>query len=147
MSHGRQRKRQHQAKEGLTERRATRALDKLAEFDVFDQTVLPQLKKMVLEGWPPEKIRRAFAPLMQARLIQAGLTGDLRSNATLNALRDTLDRTEGTAIQRVEQKTMYQQLSKRELAALALQKLKDSGIIEVSSSETKTLPERTDEEK
>lgn len=108
-----------------------RSLDKLAEFDLFDKNVMPELKKMVLENWPPEKIRRHFAPLMQARLIQEGLRGNIQ------AMRDTMDRHEGTAVQRQETINHYRKMDKKEFAAMALQKLSDAGIIDVKGRRIK----------
>jgi len=108
------------------ETRRNRSLDALAEFDVFDKSILPQLKKMILENWSPDRIRKAFAPIMQAQMIKKGLAGEYK------AIKDTLDRHEGTAIQRIESKTVYAQMSKKELAALALQKLFDAKIIDTT---------------
>jgi hypothetical protein len=116
------------------EHKMNRTLDKLAEFEVFDQSILPQLKKMVLENWPPERIRKAFAPIMQGMMIQKGLGGNIK------AIKDTLDRHEGTAVQRVEQKTVYAHMSKQELAALALQKLLDAKIIDTTGRVIRDLP-------
>src|SRR5690606_31408999 len=112
--------------QGREETRRNRSLDALAEFDLFEASILPQLRKMVLEAWPPDKIRKVFAPVMQGLMIQRGLAGDYK------AIKDTLDRHEGTAIQRVEAKTVYAQMSKKELAALALQKLLDAKIIDTT---------------
>lgn len=115
-----------QRNKGREETRRNRSLDALAEFEVFDQTILPQLKKMVLENWPPERIRKAFAPIMQAVMIKKGLEGNFK------AVKDTLDRHEGTAVQRINSTTVYAQMSKKELAALALQKLLDAKIIDTT---------------
>lgn len=104
----------------------TRSLDKLAQFELFDKNIMPQLKKMVLENWSPEKIRKCFAPIMQAQMIRAGLMGNL------TAIKDTLDRHEGLAVQRIEQKNVYARMDRRELAALALQKLRDAKIIDTT---------------
>lgn len=104
----------------------SRTLDKLAQFELFDKNIMPQLKKMVLENWPPEKIRKAFAPIMQAQMIKAGLQGNL------TAIKDTLDRHEGMAVQRVNNVNVYAKMDKRELAALALQKLLDAKIIDTT---------------
>jgi hypothetical protein len=120
------------------EHRMNRTLDKLAEFEVFDTTILPELKKMVLENWPPERIRKAFAPVMQGLMIQKGLQGNLK------AIKDTLDRHEGTAVQRVEQKTVYAHMTKKELAALALQKLLDANIIDTTGRVVRELPGKED---
>lgn len=123
------------------EKRMVRTLDALAEFEVFDATILPQLKRMVLENWPPDRIRKAFAPIMQAVMIKKGLEGNFK------AVKDTLDRYEGTAIQRVEQKTVYAQMSKQELAALALQKLLDAKIIDTTGRVIKQVEEKDTDEK
>lgn len=101
-----------------------RSLDQLAEFDKFTRDVMPKLKKAVLENWSPEKTRKEFAPLMQVMMVKKGIEGNF------NAIKDTLDRNEGTAIQRIEQKTLYAKMSKREKAALTLQKLKDAKLID-----------------
>lgn len=111
-----------------------RTLDKLAEFELFEQSIMPELRKMVLENWPPERIRKAFAPVMQGLMIQKGLSGNIK------AIKDTLDRHEGTAVQRVEQKTVYAHMSKQELAALALQKLLDAKIIDTTGRVIRELP-------
>lgn len=107
----------------LTQTRQARTFDALVEFDKFNESILPQLKKMVLEDWSPEKIRKHFAPLVQASIIQKALSGDFK------AQKDVLDRHEGMAVQRVENKTIYAKMDKNELASLALQKLRDAGVI------------------
>ena len=108
------------------ESRKARSLDKLAEYEIFDKQVMPQLKKMVLENWTPDRIRKAFAPIMQAQMIKKGLQGEYK------AIKDTLDRHEGTAVQRIEQKSVLAKMSKQELSALALQKLLDAKIIDTT---------------
>lgn len=138
-------KRRKLGRQGMTQDKMARSLDKLAQFELFDHSILPQLRKMVLEGWPPDRIRKTFAPIMQARMIQAGL-GDLRSQSTMKAIKDTLDRHEGTAVQRVEQKSLYARMGKAELAALALQKLQDAEIIDVSGRVIVTDEEDEDDE-
>lgn len=122
------------------EHRMSRSLDALAEFEVFETSILPQLKRMVLENWTPDRIRKVFAPIMQGLMIQKGLQGNFK------AIKDTLDRYEGTAVQRVEQKTVYAQMSKKELAALALQKLLDAKIIDTTGRVIKELPSGKDDD-
>lgn len=108
-----------------------RTIDALIEFDQFNKSILPQLRQMVLENWTPEKIRKHFAPLVQASVTMKALQGDFK------AQKDLLDRHEGMAIQRVENKTVYAKMDKKELAALALQKLKDAGVIPAQFSKVK----------
>ena len=123
---GKVKKAYHQSRAGLVESRKARSLDKLAEYEIFDKQVMPQLKKMVLENWTPDRIRKAFAPIMQAQMIKKGLQGEYK------AIKDTLDRHEGTAVQRIEQKSVLAKMSKQELSALALQKLLDAKIIDTT---------------
>lgn len=122
---------------GKQECRLNRSIDALAEFDLFNETILPELRKMVLENWSPERIRKAFAPLMQGLMIQKGLGGNFK------AIKDTLDRHEGTAVQRVEAKTVYAQMSRKELAALALQKLLDAKIIDTTGKVIKEVKDES----
>lgn len=130
---GKKQKNYMRSKGNWQDRKTSRSLDKLAEFEVFDSSILPKLKQMVLEDWPPEKIRKHFAPLMQVMMVKKGMQGNFQ------AIKDTLDRYEGTAVQRIQQKTVYAQMSKKELAALALQKLKDAKIIDVTGRVVKEI--------
>jgi len=84
---------------------------------------------MVLEGWSADKIRREVGPYIAARVASQALLGPLKDASTLKAAQDTMDGLEGKAVERVEQKTIYAHMSKRELAALCLQKLRDAAII------------------
>lgn len=145
MSGGRKNKAKFQQKGNLACRRAARSLDKLSEYDLFDANVMPQLKKMVLENWPPEKIRKAFAPIMQAQMIKAGL-GPITSGQTLKAIKDTLDRHEGMAVQRVDTVARYAKMDKKELAALALQRLLDAKIIDTTGRVVKEIVDDEDTE-
>lgn len=103
-----------------------RSIDDLALFEEFKESLLPKLQRWVLEGRSVEFMRREVASYVQAQAISKALRGDFR------AIKDTLDRYEGTAVQRVESKSVYTQMSKKELAALALQKLLDAKIIDAS---------------
>lgn len=105
-----------------TERKA-RSLDALAEYEEFCETFPAKLRRMVLENWSNERIRQEFASVIQAQVILKALQGNF------NACKDTLDRYEGTPIKRVESKSVYKQMDKKELAALAYQKLIDAGLI------------------
>lgn len=120
---GKKRRARSESNHDKSQERTARTMDALIEFDQFNKSILPQLKKMVLENWSPEKIRRHFAPLVQASVTMKALQGDFK------AQKDHLDRHEGMAVQRVENKTVYAKMDRKELAALALQKLKDAGIV------------------
>ncbi len=120
----------HRQKHDSEEERLVRSIDDLAEFQAFKEALLPKLRQMVLEGWSADKIRREVGPYIAARVASMALLGPAKSASTLKAAQDTLDRLEGKAIQRMEQKTVYAHMSKKELAALALQKLLDAKIID-----------------
>ena len=66
-------------------------------------------------------------------MIQEGVKGNVK------AMQDTLDRYEGTAVQRQETITKYAKMDKAEMAALALQKLMDAGIIDVTGKRIKDV--------
>jgi hypothetical protein len=103
--------------------RAVRSIDALAEYEEFCEALLPQLRRMILEGWSAEKIRRECAAMVQAQGITKAMRGDLR------AIKDVLDRHEGTALKRQAVAHQYASMSKPELVALARQKLLDAGVI------------------
>jgi hypothetical protein len=105
-----------------------RSLDALAEFDKFNESILPQLQKMLLENWSPERIRKHFAPMIQAKMVQKAVFGDYK------AMKDVLDRHEGMAVQRVEQRSVIAQMDPQERAALMLQRLKDAGVIDTTGT-------------
>lgn len=140
-NHGKKSRAHFARKADSIQSRQARSLDALAEFDKFSEHILPKLKRAVLENWTPERMRKEFAPLMQAIMIKKGAEG------SYNALKDTLDRYEGTAVQRVEQKTVYKKMDQQELAALALQKLKDSGLVAIDGKVIRTVPNEADDEK
>ncbi|MEN9722601.1 MAG: hypothetical protein RJB38_587 [Pseudomonadota bacterium] len=126
---GYSRQKHDSAEEGMV-----RSLDDLALFDELILSLLPKLRRMIAERWSPDKIRREVGSYAQARMAHIALTGDARKATTLNAIKDMLDRHEGTATRKVEVTQKYAQMEKAELAALALQKLKDAGLISESGS-------------
>jgi len=129
----------HRQKRDSEEERLVRSIDDLAEFQAFKEAMLPKLRQMVLEGWSADKIRREVGPYIAARIAGMALLGNVKNANTMKAAQDTLDRLEGKAVQRVEQKTIYAHMSKQELAALALQKLLDAGIIDSSGRVIKAI--------
>lgn len=110
-----------------------RALDELMVYEEFKASFIPLLRDMIKQGMSPEKIRKAFAPVVQASMIQKALKGDYK------AMKDTLDRHEGMAVQRVEQKTIHQKMGQDELAALVAQKMKDTGLDKVLEAKFKKV--------
>ncbi len=123
-----------------TQNRQADALDELMIYEEFKNSFLPQLREMIRQGISPEKIRKAFAPVVQASMIQKALKGDYK------AMKDVLDRHEGMAVQRVEQKTIHAKMGQEELAALVAQKMKDTGMDKVLEAKFKTIKDNDDTE-
>ena len=118
--------------EGEQNKRA-RTIDELAVYDEFKASFLPLLRKMIREGVPIDKIRKAFAPAVQAQMIQQALKGDFK------AMKDTLDRFEGMAVQRVEQKTVHANMDLEELRALVAQRANDTGLAQIIEAKFKKV--------
>lgn len=102
------------------------ALDDLALFDEFKNTLTPSLQRMVLEKWSPEKIRKHMAPYVQARMVMEALTG--RGKVGYDSRKDILDRNEGTPVQRQETMHRYGKMDLDELKALAAHQLREAEI-------------------
>lgn len=118
-------------KKEKTEGKQLKLHERIAQFELFNESIMEPLREMVLAGAPPSKIRQAYASLVQARMVQEAAQGNYQ------AMKDVLDRHEGTAVQRQESITRYAKMDKSELAALTLQKLKDAGIINVQAKRVK----------
>jgi hypothetical protein len=111
-----------------TERMA-RSLDALAEYDEFCHALLPKLRRMVLENWSPDRIRKEVGTYLTARTVSIALSGSKNSASTFRACQDVLDRLEGKPTRRQEVTRQYANMSKAELSALAYQKLVDAGLL------------------
>lgn len=131
--------RQARRKSGeLEQKKQAEIVDELRVFEEFKESFLPLLRDAVRGGMPIEKIRKAFAPAVQAQMIQKALQGDFK------AMKDTLDRFEGMAVQRVEQKTVIGSMDIDELRALVAQKANDVGLTKIIEAKFKQV--KDDEE-
>lgn len=98
-------------------------LDKLAEFDDFQRSLLPQLRKDILSNMPPSELRSKYKSLLAGRQIMIGLT-KIDSNKALSAIRDILDREDGKATERHEHKHQLEDLSDKQLESLLQSEIK-----------------------
>jgi predicted glycosyl hydrolase (DUF1957 family) len=128
-----------QRKMNATQAEEGKAMDELMIYEEFKASFIPLLREMIRSGHSVEKIRKAFAPVVQASMIQKALKGDFK------AMKDTLDRYEGMAVQRVEQKTIHQSMGHDELAALVAQKARDVGLDKILEAKFKKVEEDADE--
>lgn len=99
------------------------ALDKLSEFEKYETNILPLLERAVEENWPLSKIRKELASFFQAIMVQRGLAGNRA------AIKDVLNRHEGSSTRKRDVDRQYAKLSKTELAAMLYKKLNDAGLI------------------
>jgi hypothetical protein len=105
-----------------------RGLDQLAAFDEFVATISPELRKDLQSGASAEDIYLKYTAYAAARGVSIAMTERDTSKA-LKAIQDILDRTKGKAVQRVEAKHKFEDLSEDQLDALLQSRLKD--VIEV----------------
>ncbi|OFZ79710.1 MAG: hypothetical protein A2603_06165 [Bdellovibrionales bacterium RIFOXYD1_FULL_55_31] len=99
------------------------AIDKLDEYEKYETNILSLLEKAVEENWSLPKIRKDLASFFQAIMVQRGLAGNRA------AIKDVLDRHEGTSTRKKDVEHQYAKLSKAELAAMLYKKLNDAGLI------------------
>jgi hypothetical protein len=103
------------------EGRAARALDDLSEFEDFRDMFLPSIRKDLMAGASWETILKKYKPIVAARLVQIAAVGG--ETASLGAIRELLDRTEGKAVQKQEHTHRLAKLPEEELDAVLKSKL------------------------
>jgi hypothetical protein len=108
------------------EHRMAVALDELAEFEAFQDEILPILRQALKEGWTAEKIysHPKAQALLAARQLTIGIMSPDAGKA-LSAITDVMNRTIGKPTDKVEVKGKLEKLSDDELDALLAAKLAD----------------------
>lgn len=106
------------------EDRIAHAVDQLAEFEDFRDTVLPALRKDLSAGLSAEELYKKYQSLAAARGISIALT-DQDSGKALSALKDILDRTQGKAVERKDVRHRLEGAKDEEIDAALLSKLQD----------------------
>jgi hypothetical protein len=112
------------------------AMDALAEFEEFREAFLPAIRRALMDGLSSEQILKKFEPVMAARLVQLGATG--AEAASLNAIKEILDRTQGKAVQKQEHTHRLAKLPEEELDAVLaskLQRLSSSVVLPATDSD------------
>jgi len=104
-----------------------RLLEKIALFEEFEDTFLPQLKKLLQEGADSEKMRSEMAPILTAKLLSMAITEKDTAKA-LSVIKDQLDRTEGKAKERIETEHKFAKLTDDELDSLLESRLKETDL-------------------
>ena len=108
-------------------------LDKLAQFEEFNKTILPQLRAMLKEGAKSEDILEFSRAHAAARIVSIAAT-EADSTKALAASRDILDRTMGKAVERHEQTHKFAKLDDNALDALVISKLKEAELPQLAAS-------------
>lgn len=116
------------------EHRMARALDELAEFEKFQEDILPILQTALKEGWSAEKIfnHPKAQALLAARALTIGIM-DRDSGRALAAVKDIMDRTVGKATEKLEVTNRLEKMPDEQLDALIRSQL---GADEDSETET-----------
>lgn len=110
-----------------TEHKMAQMLDELAEFEAFQDDVLPLLRKAIKEGWTRDQIDAH--PKVQALLAARQITIALRdqdSSKALAAIRDLRDRTQGRAVEKKEIRHELANIPDEQLDSILMSKLQDA---------------------
>jgi chromatin segregation and condensation protein Rec8/ScpA/Scc1 (kleisin family) len=105
-----------------------RGLDQLAEFERFQQEVSPALREDIRKGLAAGEIYQKYASIAAARGVTIAMTERDTSKA-IRAVQDILDRTAGRAVQKVEAKHKFDELTEEQLDALLKTRLRKEGLV------------------
>jgi hypothetical protein len=117
-------------KKEYAKRKQDRMLTKLAEFEEFTTSILPKLRAMLKEGAQADDILEFSKAAAAARIVTIAAT-ERDSTKALAAAKDVLDRTQGKAVERIQQTHKFERLEEEQLDALLLSKLKEAEVIDV----------------
>lgn len=115
--------RRNQGKASDTEDIFTKAVQDLADFEEFRNSLLPALRADLMSGMSPDEMRKKYKAIIQARLIQTAITAD--DGAALSAAKDILDRSDGKATEKKEVTHRLSELSTEELKAILISEEQD----------------------
>lgn len=113
------------------EMKMVRALDELAEFERFQESILPVLRKAIAEKWPAEKLWAdpTTQALLAAQAVRVGLNNSDPGKA-LAAITAIMDRTQGKPTEKQEITHKVEKLKDEELNALLETHLTEIGFDE-----------------
>ena len=121
-------------KKEYAKRKQDRMLTKLAEFEEFTTSILPKLRAMLKEGAQADDILEFSKAAAAARIVTIAAT-ERDSTKALAAAKDVLDRTQGKAVERIQQTHKFERLEEEQLDALLLSKLKEAEVIDVDGED------------
>lgn len=109
-------------------RRRERLINKLAAIEDYHATVPADLRRMLENRATPQDIMEYAARLAAARLVTE--LGSTDPKQAMEASKQILDRTQGKAVERVQQHHKFEKLDEEQLDALILSQLKEVGSLD-----------------
>lgn len=88
----------------------------LTDFEDFQRTILPAIRRDVQAGMEPAELRKKYASLVQARALMTAITAD--DQRAMAAAKDILDRVEGKPTEKKEITHRYAEMKDEELDAI-----------------------------
>jgi flagellar biosynthesis chaperone FliJ len=104
------------------EHRMCRALDELAEFEKFQDEILPELRADLKRGMSAEQIYAKYQAVVAARSVTIAVK-EADSGKALTAAKDILDRCQGKAKERQEVEHKLSRLKDEELDSLIMSEM------------------------
>lgn len=116
-------------------------MDQLAEFEDWQQKVLPQIRKLLREGKTPEDLYKAFAPMLAARQLSIALDPTVSKEKALAAIIDAMNRAGGKPTEKREVEHKFAKLPEQELDAVLLSELGQAEVLDLIDDSDDELPE------
>lgn len=106
-------------------RRMNRLADKLAAVEDYHANVPAELRRLLENRATPDDILQFAASLAAARLVTE--LASSHAGTAMEAAKQILDRSQGKAVERIQQHHKFEKLDESQIDALLLSKLKEVG--------------------
>lgn len=106
-------------------RRMNRLADKLAAVEDYHASVPAELRRLLENRATPDDILQFAASLAAARLVTE--LASSHAGTAMDAAKQILDRSQGKAVERIQQHHKFEKLDESQIDALLLSKLKEVG--------------------
>lgn len=106
-------------------RRMNRLADKLAAVEDYHANVPAELRRLLENRATPDDILQFAASLAAARLVTE--LASSHAGTAMDAAKQILDRSQGKAVERIQQHHKFEKLDESQIDALLLSKLKEVG--------------------
>lgn len=106
-------------------RRMNRLADKLAAVEDYHANVPAELRRLLENRATPDDILQFAASLAAARLVTE--LASSHAGTAMDAAKQILDRSQGKAIERIQQSHKFEKMDEQQIDALLISKLKEVG--------------------